>query len=287
LQEKKYDVGPVELSVLEAGPENGSPVLFLHGIPVRGDLWKDVVPHFVDKGYRVFVPDFPGYGNTNVTESLDHYPSDENPYSLKGAANVLADWWSDRVAQIFACDHSKHLSHLTLSNCIASDKWPVFPVWLLKQTAALGMYPISALTGGVNNPYTHWELRKSVVNRKVMTKQVIEDLVLSDKVRTKRGRSEFAEHLKALSSKQLKSYDTKLGSISCPTLLAWATGDVNQPWDPIGTHLLNKMPDADIVHLVDAGHFFQLEKPAQYAEKLMNWHSRRKASNQNQGKQAA
>jgi pimeloyl-ACP methyl ester carboxylesterase len=56
-----------------------------------------------------------------------------------------------------------------------------------------------------------------------------------------------------------------------PTLLAWAENDPNQPWGKSGKLLHSFIKHAQVEFLPEAGHFFQLEKPKEYAQLLMKW----------------
>src|SRR5262245_29081952 len=38
---------------------SGRPVVFIHGLLVNGDLWRDVVPTVADAGFRCITPDLP------------------------------------------------------------------------------------------------------------------------------------------------------------------------------------------------------------------------------------
>ena len=91
-----------------------------------------------------------------------------------------------------------------------------------------------------------------------MTKEVAEKVFWYDKVNNKNGRQQFSEHLKALSSEQLASYDQKLEGIRMPTLLAWATDDPNQPWEESGQKLKSLIKHSDVAFIDDAGHFFSI-----------------------------
>jgi len=284
--ERIYAVGRHKLCVLEAGPEDGQPILLIHGIPARARLWEGVIPALVAGGYRVFAPDLPGYGGTKIDRVELSKPKEEQAYSLKGAADLLADWWTQQgfnpavlvghdigggVAQIYACDHQSLINRFIISNSIIEDRWPVFAIGLIKAIAGMGLYPINAILGGFKNPYTWSIMKKSVADKSKMTKEIAEHVFWSDKLRTKHGRIAFGLHLKALSPKQLKAYGERLSSVSVPTLILWAMSDPNQPWDPIGRRFEELMPQAKVMHFENAGHFFQLEKAENYAGLVIEW----------------
>src|SRR4051812_49143608 len=61
------DAGGLRVHVAEAGPEDGEPVLMLHGWPQHWYLWRHLVPLMSDR-YRLVMPDLRGAGWSEVTE---------------------------------------------------------------------------------------------------------------------------------------------------------------------------------------------------------------------------
>jgi pimeloyl-ACP methyl ester carboxylesterase len=61
---KQIDAGLLNVGYVEAGPENGQPVLLLHGWPYDIHSFADVAPALGAAGYRVIVPYLRGYGTT-------------------------------------------------------------------------------------------------------------------------------------------------------------------------------------------------------------------------------
>ena len=47
----------------DAGPNNGPPVVFLHGLGARRQDWRAILPEFA-VGYHVFAPDLRGHGDS-------------------------------------------------------------------------------------------------------------------------------------------------------------------------------------------------------------------------------
>ena len=54
----------------EAGPQDGPVILLLHGFPASSFQFRNLIPLLSHK-YRVVAPDLPGFGFTEVPESLD------------------------------------------------------------------------------------------------------------------------------------------------------------------------------------------------------------------------
>jgi pimeloyl-ACP methyl ester carboxylesterase len=67
------DSSGVNLNVEISGPDDGRPVLLLHGFPDSGRLWSRQTRALADAGYRVIVPDQRGYGQSDKPTEIDAY----------------------------------------------------------------------------------------------------------------------------------------------------------------------------------------------------------------------
>src|SRR5690349_11113885 len=61
--------------VAEAGPEDGEPIVMLHGWPQHWYAWRHVVPLLSDR-YRLVMPDLRGLGWSQVTPDRNDYAKD-------------------------------------------------------------------------------------------------------------------------------------------------------------------------------------------------------------------
>ena len=78
------DVGDLTFDVRVDGPEDGRPVLLLHGFPETSLSWAAVMPLLAEAGLRVYAPDQLGY-------SPGARPDEVEAYSLPSLAQVTAD----------------------------------------------------------------------------------------------------------------------------------------------------------------------------------------------------
>ncbi len=98
---------------LEAGPADGRLMIFVHGWPELGLLWRRQVDHFAAAGWRCVAPDMRGYGGSSV-------PAAPNAYSMReivadmvelhdALGGVPAVWvghdWGSPVAWALAAHH--------------------------------------------------------------------------------------------------------------------------------------------------------------------------------------
>lgn len=72
-QKKFADVKGKRIAFIEAG--EGDPIVLLHGNPTSSYLWRNIIPHLVDRG-RVIAPDLIGQGDSEklpVSDGPDRY----------------------------------------------------------------------------------------------------------------------------------------------------------------------------------------------------------------------
>src|SRR3982750_3327589 len=78
------DVGDLTFDVRADGPEDGRPVLLLHGFPQTSASWAAVTPLLTEAGLRTYAPDQLGY-------SPGARPAEVGAYALANLAQVTAD----------------------------------------------------------------------------------------------------------------------------------------------------------------------------------------------------
>jgi pimeloyl-ACP methyl ester carboxylesterase len=81
---QQVDVGDLTFDVRVDGPEDGRPVLLLHGFPQTSLSWSAVTPLLARAGLRTYAPDQLGY-------SPGARPDEREAYSTPNLAQVTAD----------------------------------------------------------------------------------------------------------------------------------------------------------------------------------------------------
>ena len=64
MKSKRVRTDVLEIAYEEHGPENGAPVILLHGFPYDARTFDEVAPPLAAEGCRVLVPYLRGYGAT-------------------------------------------------------------------------------------------------------------------------------------------------------------------------------------------------------------------------------
>jgi pimeloyl-ACP methyl ester carboxylesterase len=117
----RVDVGDLTLDVRADGPEDGRPVLLLHGFPETSLSWAAVTPRLTEAGLRTHAVDQLGY-------SPGARPAEVEAYALTNLAQVTADLmtamdlpvadvvghdWGANVAWALAAWHEDRVRSLT------------------------------------------------------------------------------------------------------------------------------------------------------------------------------
>ncbi|NKB86795.1 MAG: alpha/beta fold hydrolase [Acidobacteria bacterium] len=101
VRHRSIDTNGVRLFAAEAGPEDGSPVILLHGFPEYWYGWRNQIGALADAGYRVIVPDQRGYYISEKPRKIRDYKLDTLVADIVGliddadadhAAIVGHDW---------------------------------------------------------------------------------------------------------------------------------------------------------------------------------------------------
>jgi pimeloyl-ACP methyl ester carboxylesterase len=69
----QVDSGGIKLNVMLHGPEDGKPVLLLHGFPDTGRVWSKQIGPLTRAGFRLIVPDQRGYGHSDKPGDIEAY----------------------------------------------------------------------------------------------------------------------------------------------------------------------------------------------------------------------
>lgn len=114
-------VGEMTFDVRFAGPDDGPPVMLLHGFPETSLSWSAVVPLLADAGLRVVAPDQRGYSPGARPGDVADYATDVLADDAIGIADALGIGsfhlvghdWGAAVAWVAAAEHADRLMTLT------------------------------------------------------------------------------------------------------------------------------------------------------------------------------
>ncbi len=88
---RTVETNGIQISVHEAGPEDGPPVVLAHGFPELWFSWRHQIPALAAAGYHVIVPDQRGYGATSRPEAVESYDIAALCGDLTGLLDALGE----------------------------------------------------------------------------------------------------------------------------------------------------------------------------------------------------
>ena len=114
-------VGDLTFDVRTLGPEDGEPVVLLHGFPESSLSWSGVAPLLAGAGLRVIAPDQRGYSPGARPAGVEAYATDALADDVIGLADALGlgtfhlvgHDWGAAAAWVVAVRHPERLRTLT------------------------------------------------------------------------------------------------------------------------------------------------------------------------------
>lgn len=123
MRERTVESGDVRLHVVEDGPEDGRPVVFLHGFPEFWWSWRHQIAACAGAGYRAVAPDLRGFGESDRPDDVAAYaiPNSIGDVtavidSVGGRAVVVAHDWGGALGWSYAAFVPDHLEALVVMN---------------------------------------------------------------------------------------------------------------------------------------------------------------------------
>ncbi len=277
VRERMVPVGGREIFLAEAG--SGTPVLLLHG----GGPGASGLPSFtrnvddlVEAGFRVLVPDMPGYGRS--TKGVDQRdPFGDLALAVRGLldaldlerAHLVGNSYGGAAALRLALDRPDRVDRMVLMGPGGISTTRGLPAEGLNRL--LGYY-------GGDGP-SREKVEDFVRNYLVAPGTEVPDSLIDARYEASIDPEVIADPplrrpsgpgaLRTLMRMDL-SRDRRLSTCQVPTLVLWGAEDrVNKP---SGGHLLaQRMPRADLYLAAGVGHWVQYEAPALFARLVVGF----------------
>jgi pimeloyl-ACP methyl ester carboxylesterase len=228
----RIDVGDLTFDVRADGPDDGRPVLLLHGFPETSASWAAVTPLLTQAGLRTYAPDQLGYSpgarpgevEAYSTPNLTQVTADLMTALEIPVADVVGHDWGANVAWALAAWHSDRVRSLTA----VSVPHPA------AYTAAYRADPEQKERSGYIRLF--WQAGKA------------EDVLLADDARRLRRMLSGADGESGVPAESIEEYvavlsapgaltaalnwyramssDTRVDPVSVPTTYVWSDGDV-------------------------------------------------------------
>ena len=245
---------------------DGDPVVFVHGLLVNGDLWRNVVPPLAG-GFRCITPDWPlGSHELPMDAGADLSPP--------GLAKLIADFMTalelenvtlvgndtgGALSQLVATRHPERLGRLVLASC---DAYEVFPPSLFRPLqwsarlpgAVFGISQLLRLGAFRRLPIAYGWTAKRMPERAVMRSYV------GPVARTGGVRRDTVRFIKAISPEHTLAAARRFARFDRPVLVAWGAEDRFFPIE-LAQRLATAFPDARLELIPDSRTFIPEDQP--------------------------
>jgi epoxide hydrolase 4 len=123
-RERFVQTNGLRLHLVEAGPEDGPPVVLLHGFPEFWYGWRRQIEPLADAGFRVIVPDQRGYNTSEKPDGVAAYRVETLARDVVGLldaaglerAAIAGHDWGGVVAWWLGLAHPERVSRLAILN---------------------------------------------------------------------------------------------------------------------------------------------------------------------------
>ena len=258
--------GPIHYE--EAGPDDGRPIVFVHGYSMGSSLWRPLTERLAARGFRCIAPTWP-LGAHREPMRKDAELTMESIAAMVGElleslsledVVLVGNDTGGAVAQIVATTTPERLGALVLTSCDAFEHFP--PPILKPFIAAAKMGPafdaaIQPMRTGVGRKRAFGALAYADIDE-----LVVEWLqpALSDR----RVRADLRRFTASLDQQSTLAAAARLPQFAKPALIAWSADDAFFPVED-GQRLAEVLPDSRIEVIERARTFSMLDQPARLA----------------------
>jgi pimeloyl-ACP methyl ester carboxylesterase len=152
IESRTVQVEGIRVHYLASGPAEGLPVVLVHGLGSRAEDWRNLSPYLVKAGFRVYVPDLPGYGRSEKPANFSYSVRDQATIVIGfldalGLKQVDLGGWSmgGWIVQLIAAEHPDRVKRLILFDSVGLDVQPAWNTNLFTPTSAAELDQLDAL----------------------------------------------------------------------------------------------------------------------------------------------
>ncbi len=146
------EVSGLRIHYLAAGPSSGEPVVLIHGLGGRAENWRMLAPVLARQGYRVYMPDLPGFGRSSRPEGFSYSVRDQAEFLIAfldalHLRQVDLGGWSmgGWIAQIDAARHPERVLRLLVFDSVGLAVTPTWNTALFTPANAVELDQLEAL----------------------------------------------------------------------------------------------------------------------------------------------
>ncbi|HWY00841.1 MAG TPA: alpha/beta hydrolase [Mycobacterium sp.] len=253
------------------GPENGRPVVFVHGYMMGGQLWRQVSERLADLGLRCIAPTWPLGGHPEALR-----PGTDR--TITGVAGIVAKVLAALdledvvlvgndtggvVTQLVAVHHPERLGALVLTSCDAFEHFPppiLKPVIMAAKSKTLFRAAIQAMRAPVARKRAFDGLAYRNIDdlTEIWVRPALSDPAVAEDLR---------QFTLSLRTEVTTGVAARLPEFNKPALIAWSADDTFFEVGD-GERLAATIPNARLEVIDGARTFSMVDRPERLADLL-------------------
>jgi pimeloyl-ACP methyl ester carboxylesterase len=152
VQSRSVTIAGHRVHYLAEGPSSGPAVVLVHGLGGSAEDWRNLAPMLGKAGFRVYIPDLPGYGRSEQPADFSYSIPDEAAVVVSfldamGLKQVDLGGWSmgGWIVQHVAFDHPERVRRLMLFDSAGIYEKPNWDTHLFTPVSAAELDQLEAL----------------------------------------------------------------------------------------------------------------------------------------------
>jgi pimeloyl-ACP methyl ester carboxylesterase len=257
---RSAEVAGLHLHYDVLGPADGSSVVLVHGLGGRAEEWLNLARYLVKAGYRVYLPDLPGYGRSEKPANFSYSVPDESEVVVRfmdvvGLKKVdlgglsMGGW----IVQRIAAEHPERVRHLMLFDSAGISERPVWDTRLFTPTTPAEVQQLNGLL------YPH--------------PMAVPGFVARDIVRLTERNGWVIRRAVASMLMGNDSTDNLLVQLKMPVLIVWGAEDHIMPLHQ-GEKMHQLIPQSQFEVIAGCGHLSPMQCSGQIGPKVVEFFSR-------------
>lgn len=259
----------------QKGPENGKPVVLIHGTGAWSELWRPVIDHLAGLGFRVVALDIPPFGFSDRPQPPDYSRAAQAArivdalaaLGIDGAYLVGHSFGAGPTVEAVLRHPGKVRGLVLVAGALGISAGPASDpsgaaAWVLDQRWL--MNPLVSATG--TNPLLTRQLLSMMIHRKDKADaQAV--AILQRPMTLQHSTRDLGLWLKGFLSADRAAFSadrSRYADIKVPTTLIWGDRDTLTPLDQ-ARDINGLIAGSELIVMPATGHIPQVEDPAAFA----------------------
>jgi pimeloyl-ACP methyl ester carboxylesterase len=276
------DSGGVAIHVVEQGPSDGRPVLFVHGFPEFWWSWRHQMDACAEAGYRAVALDLRGFGDSDRPEDVAAYalPNSIGDISavidsIGGRATVVSHDWGGALGWAYASFVPEKVDALVVMNAPHPNAYSDLPKHLDQLQASWYMF-FFQFEGVAEEVLSRndFELLDAWFYGTASVKLASGDIARYKELFARPGALTAGLNWYRANvppASYLSEQRLELPAVKCPSMLLWGLDDPYLTFE-LGRRAGEFVEGPFALHVLpDTGHWIQQERPAEVNELLLSF----------------